>query len=53
MEIRKNVTFLYVINKSIIYKFFQDLTNNREKTNRVVTFRSRPLPDILKYRDHK
>ena len=32
LEIRKKATFLLVINKAIIYKFFKDFTNHRKKT---------------------
>ena len=39
-----------MINNPIIYKFFEDFTNHRKKTNRVVVFSSRPFPNILKYR---
>ena len=52
MEIRKKVTFLYIINNLIIYKFFKHFTNHRMKTNRAVVFSCRPFPNILKYRDH-
>ena len=52
LEIRKMPTFHEVINKPIIYKFFIDFTNNRKKTKRAVVLRRRPLPSILKYRDH-
>ena len=52
MEIRKQATFLEVINKYIIYKLFEDLTNHRKKTNRVVIFNLGPLTKILQYRDH-
>ena len=41
-----------MINKSIIYKFFKDFSNHRKKTNIEVVFRDRPLPNILKYKDH-
>ena len=44
-----------VINKSIIYKFFKDFSNiedHRRKTNSEVVFHDRPLPNILKYKDH-
>ena len=52
LEIRKKVTFLYVINKPIIYKFFKDFTNHRKMTNRTVVFSCRPFLDFLKYWDH-
>ena len=42
-----------MINNSIIYKFFKDGTNNRKRTNRVIVFRSRPFPNILKDWDHQ
>ena len=47
-EIRKQVTFLEVINKPIIYKFFKDFTNHKSKTNMAVVLSRRSLPDILK-----
>ena len=51
MEIRKEPRFLEVICKPIIYKFFKNFTNHRENANRVVVFGSRPLPNILKYKE--
>ena len=48
LEIRKNTTFLQVINNSIFYKFFKDLYNHRKKTNSVVVFSCRPFPTFLK-----
>ena len=42
-----------MINNSIIYKFFKDFTNDRNRTNRVVVFRCRPFPNILKDWDHQ
>ena len=53
LEIRKEATILEVINKPIIYKFFKGFTNRRKETNRAVVFSQRPLPSILKYRDHR
>ena len=52
LEIRKKVTFLSVINKPNIYKFFKDfiLTSKRKLTGRqflIVDI----SPNILKYRD--
>ena len=44
LESRKEATFLEVINKPFIYKFFKDFTNHRKKTNRAVVFSCRPLP---------
>ena len=38
MKISKKATFLWVINNTIIYKFFKDFTNHRKKTNRAVVF---------------
>ena len=52
LEIRKKTTFLKVISNPIIYKFFQDFTNHRKKTNRAVVFSSRPFRNIPKHRDH-
>ena len=45
---KKKATYIQVINKSIIYKFFKDFTNRRKKTNRVAVFSCRPFPNILK-----
>ena len=53
LEIRKNGHTSQLTRNSIIYKSFKDFTNHRKKTNRVVVFSSRPLPIILKYRDHQ
>ena len=47
----KKAIFLYVINNPIIYKLFQDFTNHRKRTNRVVLFSCRLFPNIVKYRD--
>ena len=47
-EIRKKTIFLDMINKLIVCKFFKDFTNHRRKTNKVVVFRCRSLPNILK-----
>ena len=46
---RKNVGRRIESYDPIIYKFFNDFTNHRKKTNRVVVFSCRPLPNILKY----
>ena len=46
------ITFLYMINNDIIYKFLKDFTDHRKKNNRAVDFSCRPFPNILKYRDH-
>ena len=35
---REKATFLYVINKPTIYKFFKDFTNDSKKTNMAVVF---------------
>ena len=51
MEIRKMVKFF--INKFFLYKFFNDVTKHRKKTNRVVDFSCRPFPNILNYRNHR
>ena len=51
-EIRKKTIFLDMINKLIICKFFKDFTNHRRKTNKMVVFSCRSLPNILKYRDN-
>ena len=42
LEIKK-ATFLFMINKSIIYNFFIYFTNHRKNTNRVVIFSFRPF----------
>ena len=52
LEVREEVAILKVISKSIIYMCFQDFTNNKKKTNWLVVFCNRPLPNILKYRGH-
>ena len=52
LENRKKVTFIYVVNNPIIYKFFKDFTNRKKKSNRVVVFSSKPFPTFLRYRDH-
>ena len=41
--------FLRVINEHIIYKFLKEFINHKKKTNRVVVFSCRFLPNILKY----
>ena len=38
LEIRKEATFLYVINNPIIYKFFKDFTNHKKNSDRAVVF---------------
>ena len=43
LEIRKNVAFLEVTNKPIMYKSYIDFTNHRKKTNRAAVLSSRPL----------
>ena len=52
LEIRKKATFMLVINKPVIYKFFKDFTNHRKKSSRAVVFSCRPFPDILKIKDY-
>ena len=47
----KKASFLKVINKPIIYKFFQNFTNHRQKTNRTLLLSHRTYPSILKYKD--
>ena len=42
-----------MIKNPMIYKFFEDFNNHREKTKQVVVFSCRPLPNILKYRNHQ
>ena len=49
LEIRKKTTFLLVINKSIICKFFKDFTNPRKRTNRAIVFSCIHFSNILKY----
>ena len=41
------VSFLKVMKKPIIYKFFKDFTDHRKKTNRKVVFSNRHLPTML------
>ena len=36
-----------MINNSIIYKFFEDFTNHRKKTNRALVFSYRSFPTFL------
>ena len=43
----KKATFLEVINSLIIYKFIQDFTNHRKKTNKAVVFSSSRSPTFL------
>ena len=43
LKIIKKTTFLEVMKKSIIYKFFKDFTNHRQITNKTLVFRHRPL----------
>ena len=52
-EIRKQTTFLNVINKHIIHKFFKDFTNHRKRTNRVVVLCQTSFPNIPNCRDHQ
>ena len=52
LDIRKNTSFLLVINNAIIYIFFKDFSNYRKKTNRTVVFSWRSFPSILKNRDN-
>ena len=47
MEIRKEDTFLWVINQPINYKFFKDFTNHKQKTKRAVGFSCRLFPNFL------
>ena len=49
---QKKAKFLKVINNLIIYKFFKEFINHKKKTNRVVVFSCRCIPNILKYWDH-
>ena len=49
----KEATFAEVINNPAIDKFFKDFTSHRKKTNRAVVFSQRPLPSILKYKEHR
>ena len=37
---------------TFIFHFLQDFTKHKKETNRVVFFSCRPLPNILKYRNH-
>ena len=38
--------------QSYYLKVFQNFTNHRKKTNRVVVFSRRIFPNFLKYKDH-
>ena len=38
--------------KPIFYKLFKNVTDHSKKTNRAIVFSRRPLPNILKQRDH-
>ena len=38
LEIWKKATYLYVIDKRVIYKFFKYFTDHRKKTNGTVVF---------------
>ena len=49
---QRKVTFLKVINKLIINKFFKEFINHKKRTNRAVAFSCRCLPNILKYCYH-
>ena len=49
---RKNVGQRIESYDPIIYKFFNDFTNHRKKTNGAVVFSCRPFPNTVKYRDH-
>ena len=49
---QKKAKFLKVINNLIIYKFFKEFINHKKKTNRVLVFSCRCIPNILKYYDH-
>ena len=49
---QQKAKFLKVINNLIIYKFFKESINHKKKTNRVVVFSCRCVPNILKYCDH-
>ena len=53
LGIRKTVTFLKVINKPTIYKFFKGFTNHKKNTNRTVVFSCTTLSKILKHRDQR
>ena len=52
MEIRKKGHISLGDQQFIIYKFFTNFTNHRKKNKRAVVFSCRPIPNILKYRDH-
>ena len=45
--IRKEATFLKMINKPIIYNFFKYFTNHKYKTTRAAVFSGKLLPKIL------
>ena len=50
MKIRKNIIFLKVINKRIIYTLFKDYNNNRKRVHSVTVSGHRTLPNILRHR---
>ena len=52
LEIRKKPHFSRWSTILLLISFSKNVTNHRKKTNRKVVFNSRPLPNILKYRDH-
>ena len=39
--------------QAAIFKFLKYFTNHRKKTDRAVVFSCTPLPDIIKYRNHR
>ena len=50
-ENQKKATFLKEIKILITYKLFENFTKHRKKkTNRVVDFSPKPLPDIVQYK---
>ena len=49
---QQKVKFLKVINNLIIYKYNQESINHKKKTNRVVVFSCRCVPNILKCYHH-
>ena len=46
-------TFVKLINKAIIYKFFKNSKNHRTKANKVVVLSIRLLPNILECKNHR
>ena len=46
-------TFIEVVNKFNLYKFYKNFTNYGKETNKVILFSCRHLSNILKYKDYR